>query len=286
MRNRQTQASLKRFLLSFAITALATFQNASYALHPNWDAEDLLSPPLMSSRSTSGSDQGTAPQDSGPASSFSECRHFFPRGEPPAVQTGGEQRELCYSAFAVLHSGQTKTPVFVVERLNRATLKQARGLKRTEEFFAEARLPAAERAELADYHGSGYSRGHMAPAGDMPTTLAMAQSFSLANIVPQDPVHNDGAWSDVEHVTRKYVLRAQGDVYVFTGPVFDGSAKTIGPGRVAVPSHIFKLVYDSTTGRSWVHWHANSPDTTMGPPISYKEFTRRTGMHLLAATQG
>ncbi|OAD84494.1 hypothetical protein ATN89_08630 [Comamonas thiooxydans] len=50
----------------------------------------------------------------------------------------------------------------------------------------------------------------------------------------------------------------------------------------AGPSHIFKLVYDSSTGRAWAHWQANSQDTRMSAPISYEEFTRRTGMPLLA----
>ena len=43
--------------------------------------------------------------------------------------------------------------------------------------------------------------------------------------------------------------RAQGDVYVFTGPVFSGPTRTIGPGKVQVPSHLFKLVYDASTGK-------------------------------------
>ena len=65
--------------------------------------------------------------------------------------------------------------------------------------------------------------------------------------------------------------------------MFDGQPLTIGPGKVHVPCHIFKLVYDASTGKSWVYWQANSADTRMSAPISYEEFTRRTGMPLLSA---
>lgn len=190
-------------------------------------------------------------------------------------------RELCFSSFAILHSGQTKTPVFVAQRLSRASLQQAMSISRTDRFYADARLPSRERAELADYKGSGYSRGHMAPAGDMDSPEAMAQSFSLANIVPQDQKHNAGAWAKIKKDTRSYILRAKGDVFVFTGPVFPKAPQRIGPGKVAVPTHLFKLVYDPSTQKSWAHWHQNSSDQKISKPISYQELTYRIGMELL-----
>jgi endonuclease G len=121
----------------------------------------------------------------------------------------------------------------------------------------------------------------MAPAGDMDTAEAMAQSFSLANMVPQDQRQNAGPWSKIEADARKYIMRAKGDVYVFTGPVYTAASETIGAGRVAVPSYLFKIVHDATTGRSWVHWQANSPDAKAGPPISYEEFVGRTAVRVL-----
>ena len=92
-------------------------------------------------------------------------------------------RALCYDAFAILYSGESKTAVYVAQKLNRALVLDA-DEKRTDRFFADARLPEAERATLKDYRGSHFDKGHLAPAGQMPTPAAMAQSFSLANMVP------------------------------------------------------------------------------------------------------
>lgn len=212
------------------------------------------------------------------SSGFAACPQFFAGGVAPLAPRVPKLRELCYDAFAVLHSGSTRTPVFVAERLNRQLLLQAREQKRSDRFFADARLPRAERAELSDYNGSGYARGHLAPAGDMFSAAAMAQSFSLANMVPQNPQQNSGSWAKIETDTRSYVMRAKGDVYVITGPVFQPGGPIVGANQVRVPSHLFKLVYDPTTQRAWAHWQSNSADARPGRPISIWELERRTGM--------
>lgn len=218
---------------------------------------------------------------------FKSCSGFFAYGISPKVHLTADwkPRALCYDAFAVLHSGKTKTPLFVAEKLNREQLIDARDEKRTNRFFADARLPYAERAQLEDYKRSGYDRGHMAPAADMPTAQAMAQSFSLANMVPQSRVNNRKAWASVEKATRKYAMRAKGDVYVISGPVFEEPTATIGSGKVWVPKYLFKLVYDPSAGRAWAHWIENTDEARVGKPISYEELVRRTGIEFFPSVQ-
>lgn len=123
----------------------------------------------------------------------------------------------------MLHSGIAKAPVFVTQRLNRKMLESA-GERCAKQFFANALARRGERLELEDYKKSGCFRAHMAPAGDMTTPTAMPQSFSLANMVPQNMQHNGGAWNRIEQDTRQYVKRAKGEVFVITGPVFTSRA--------------------------------------------------------------
>lgn len=218
------------------------------------------------------------------ANDFSQCSKFFYGGKSPIIQASALQpRALCYNEFAVLHSGKTHTPIFVAQRLNREQVQAQ--IPRATKFFVDARLPRVERADLDDYKGSGLDRGHMAPAGDMSTLDGMAQSFSLANIVPQSPTNNRKSWANIEKATRKYVSRASGDVYVITGPVFAANAVTIGSNRVWVPSRLFKLVFDPATKKSWAYWHENADDARVERPISYAELVKRTGVEFLSGAQ-
>jgi endonuclease G len=205
---------------------------------------------------------------------FDTCKDLFPDQQVPiSTQTG---RDLCFDSFAVYYSPQDKKPIYTVEKLNREQLLGPHP-RRTNQFYEEARLPFAERSLLSDYRGSGYDRGHNAPAGDMGNERAMAQSFSLANMMPQARQNNQGIWAkNVEEPTRLYAKRALGDVYVFTGST--GNQGSIGRSRVTIPSHLFKLVYDPNKNHAWAYWVENSNEAQMSPPISYSELVAKTGI--------
>jgi endonuclease G len=212
---------------------------------------------------------------------FELCKQLFADRKAPVIAVADMQlRPLCFTNFAVMHSGASRTPFYVAERLNKTQLNGVRQ-KRGDKFFADARLPRAERAELTDYKGSGYDRGHMAPAANMASAVSMAQSFSLANMVPQAPINNRQAWAKIEKATRQYIKRAAGDVYVITGPVFELNPVTIGINQVWVPRYIYKLVYDTQAHKVWAHWIENSDTATIAKPISYQELVRRTGIQFL-----
>jgi endonuclease G len=105
----------------------------------------------------------------------------------------------------------------------------------------------------------------------------MAQSFSLANMMPQARQNNQGIWAkNVEEPTRLYVKRVAGDVFVYTGST--GNSGSIGSSRVTIPSHLYKLVYDASKNRAWAYWIENTNEAPMRPPISYQELVQKTGI--------
>jgi endonuclease G len=187
------------------------------------------------------------------------CPQHFLDSEAPALinpRLSVQAREVCHTAFAVLHSGVTRTPLWVAEHLTRSDVEAAEGFGRRASFHAERTLPQGERAELADYERSGYDRGHLAPAEDMPSPQTQRESFSLANIVPQDPRLNRGLWASIEKTVRK-LARDSGEVYVITGPIFQGETLDALNGRVMIPTQVFKAVYDPVTRRAGAYVAAN-----------------------------
>ncbi|HZI76490.1 MAG TPA: DNA/RNA non-specific endonuclease, partial [Gemmatimonadales bacterium] len=82
------------------------------------------------------------------------CPQFFPDGTAPDLVNRkllAKTREICYAAFAVLHSGITRTPLWAAEHLTRDRLAAAVATERKNTFHEEPRLPPDERADLDDY---------------------------------------------------------------------------------------------------------------------------------------
>lgn len=274
---------MKTKLLSSLLVFCALLSGPVQALSTSGVLAAVLASSIASKASHSRHDTGPGTYASDPigsgANDFSACKQHFPQNRPIDFKQP-ETREVCFDEFAVLHSAATKSPVLVFERLNAAKITSARKVKRKDRFYEEARLPSASRARLSDYAGSNYQRGHMAPAGDMPSVQAMAQSFSLANIIPQNPANNTGVWEDIEKATRKFALRAKGNVYVFTGPRYEGAVAHIGSSRVPVPSHLFKVVYDEAGQRAWAYWLPNTSDARI-QRITYKQYRELGGIDVL-----
>lgn len=187
------------------------------------------------------------------------CGDHYWAGSAPDITNAAmarNAREVCFSAFGVMHSGVTRTPLWSAERLTRASLNDAREIGRVNNFHAESRLPPGERAELRDYVRSGYDRGHMAPSADMPDAQAQAESFSLSNMVPQNSENNRYLWAGIEASVRR-LAQQRGELFVITGPLFKGKTIVQVGDRVMVPTQLFKIVYDPKRKQAGAYLVAN-----------------------------
>jgi endonuclease G, mitochondrial len=212
-----------------------------------------------------------------PAGAQEVCPQHFTGGIPPGLAAKQQVRArlLCYQAFAVIHSGLTRTGLAAAERLTTASVAAARAVPGRGSFHAEPRLPPDERAELADYDGAGFDRGHLAPSGDMPDPAADRESFTLANMAPQVPSLNRGLWARIEaQVQREASLR--GLLYVVTGPAFVG-AELESVGHVLVPTHLWKAIYDPARRQAGVYLVPNAAGATWRQ-ISLNQLAAMTGV--------
>ncbi|XP_063777906.1 nuclease EXOG, mitochondrial isoform X1 [Pseudophryne corroboree] len=110
-------------------------------------------------------------------------------------QSGAEARQ--YISHALSYDQAKKIPRWVIEHLT--TEKTIGNADRKHcKFKPDPNIPQVFSATNEDYWHSGWSRGHMAPAGDSKySTEAMAETFYLSNIVPQNYENNAGFWNRI-----------------------------------------------------------------------------------------
>lgn len=186
---------------------------------------------------------------------------------------------LCFEGFGVGYSGVTKTAVWSAEHLTRQRIETANTLERVDNFHEESRLPNSAKALLADYQKTGYDRGHLSPNADMATLEQQYDSFSLANMVPQNPKNNRGTWKSLEARTR-YLALKHGEIYVVTGTAYLGKSIKKLHNHVYVPSHLYKAIYVPSLNQAGVYFVPNN-DSQQVEVISLQELALRTGVDVM-----
>lgn len=175
-----------------------------------------------------------------PISAFA-CENTAETGEPFALAIDGVK--ICRSGYQLFYRPATRTPVWVAEHIER---QEVTGKSEREgQFRQDPSVPQDNQATLDDYVGSGYARGHMAPAGNFRSDdREVRESFFLTNVIPQvQKCNNSGVWRTIEKVTRDWAIY-YGELYVVTGPIYTNNIiEFIGTG-VRVPSGMYKVVYN------------------------------------------
>jgi endonuclease G len=176
-----------------------------------------------------------------------KCPEVVWYGAPQIAEEGNNQY-ICHSGYAINYNYETKVAHFVVEHIQAEDLVKT--AKRKDDFRMDPKVEDSKEATLEDYAGTGYDRGHIAPAANFSwSEEEMSESFYLTNMMPQVPNNNRGVWKKTETMARENAAK-RGEVYVISGTIFSDGYKTIGEGKVGVPQRVYKIIIDPRTQES------------------------------------
>ena len=170
--------------------------------------------------------------------SLMECPHYSKR-----------DCVVSHKAYTLCYNSISNTSDWVAYELTREeTLGE---WPRTNDFRPDPDVPESQ-VENTDYKGSGWHRGHLAPAGDMKwDSTAMSESFFFTNICPQHHDLNQGVWQQLENKVRKWAVE-YGTIYVCCGPIYssDSLPHRLGASEVWIPDYYYKALL-VPTGESY-----------------------------------
>ena len=162
----------------------------------------------------------------------------FPKPYPNAT----EGRQIVeHTAFTLSYYEKHEQAEWVSYTL---TDKDLRGsADREHESFSADEAIERGSASPQDYLGTGYDRGHLAPAADMKRSeKAMQESFLMSNMSPQKPKCNRGIWRIIEEQVRDWAKQEK-YLFVSTGPVLQDGLKKIGrTTKISVPAYYYKII--------------------------------------------
>lgn len=210
-----------------------------------------------------------------PAIGYTNCDNFFYKQTQPIVKDTSTV-QLCYRDFTVLYSPKTVGPVWSAEHVTKEQILNQKGLKRTNSFHPEP-LIIGEKALLSDYINSGWDRGHMTPSADMPSAESQYESFSLANMIPQNSNKNEQLWRNIEATVRKLAV-VDGEIFIITGPIYEGKIIKLN-GKISIPNAFYKAVYDQK-GNLAGAYISNNISGNDYQIVSLKALDKRIGANL------
>lgn len=150
---------------------------------------------------------------------------------------------LVHKEYITVFSKSKKYPVLVEWWLTKQKVSCASPVARKDQFVPDPLL-TSETDLIKDYTGSGFDRGHMAPAADNQCSGpdAMKESFYFTNMAPQYGSLNRGDWKTLEMRTRELALN-QDSVKIWTGSV--GETRKVQ--RLSIPEKCWKVIYVKST---------------------------------------
>jgi len=207
------------------------------------------------------------------------CANLYYKGTAPQIgaMAAPDQKLFCHTFYAVAYSTTLRDPLWSAEYLTAARAvggdkgQRLKGIT----FGPQAGLDPALEGTHADYKNQGVDRGHMTPANDAADDTEQADTFVVTNIVPQAKRLNEHLWAYLEAGVHE-LAEENGDVYVVTGPLFEGPTKWMN-GRIAVPTATYKAVYVPKTGQVAV-FIATNVDATVCTIVPVAVLTQRTGV--------
>jgi len=179
----------------------------------------------------------------------------------PIARASSSQDIIEYEGFTISYNSRWLIPNWVAYEL---TAEETDGpySRKGKDFMIDPAIKVPQ-ADAYDYRGSGWSRGHMAPAADLKwSDKAMTESFYYTNICPQDVQLNNRYWTTLENKVRSWA-RLFGRVFVVTGPIVSSSSnERIGAHGVMVPDAFFKAILAPKEGEwtSIAFVMRNTPD--------------------------
>jgi endonuclease G len=158
-------------------------------------------------------------------------------------KTNSKDKIITHTGYSLLYNETHEQANWVAYELTKEETNKL--FERTDKFISDPKVKTGTASEN-DYEGSGYDRGHLAPASDMGWSAnTMAESFYYSNMSPQTPSFNRGIWKNLEELVRTWAIE-NNTVYVVTGPVLTNGLQTIGQNKVTIPNYYYKVILDYT----------------------------------------